>query len=173
MFKRISLVVLAGAMLFSLCACGEDDTSSADTVTTTVDVQSSVSATTEAKTSAVIDITQKAILTIPKDTYPLGTEDLTVHIKNVADDGTELTYGEKVILEKNQNSEYVSAGEDKNYADVLNILASGGESNMTVELKNKFGELEAGEYRLGIIFDEASEDDSTIGEVVYVNFTIK
>ncbi len=152
-------------MLVVLCACTDTGSDNAYTnVTNDVNAVSTVD-------TPPIPISQRVVLSTDEDVYHAPLKEITLHIKNISEDGTELNYGEKVVLEIKRDDEFVSVGEDRVYHDTLCIIEAGGEKNMIVELENKFQKLEAGEYRIGLTFEESDTDN--IVEVVYANFIVE
>ena len=106
------------------------------------------------------------------DKYTYNTdEEIVLTMQNNSED--MVYYSEQIILQVEVDGEYVSAGEDTSYSDVLLGLEPKSENEMKINLKYSFGSLSPGKYRIGKLYstsDELPEDNS---EIAFVEIELK
>ena len=113
---------------------------------------------------------QDVVLFTDKDIYNID-EEIVLTMQNNSED--TVYYSEQIILQVEVDGEYVSAGEDTSYSEVLFGLEPQSENEMKINLKYSFDSLSPGKYRVGKLYstsDELPEDNS---EIVFVEFELK
>ena len=114
--------------------------------------------------------TLDVVLLSDKYTYN-NDEEIVLTLQNNSDD--MVYYSEQIILQVEIDGEYVSAGEQVSYSEILLGLEAKSENDMKINLKYLFDSLSPGKYRIGKLystFEELPQEDS---EIAFVEIELK
>ncbi len=114
--------------------------------------------------------TLDVVLLSDKYTYT-NDEEIVLTIQNNSDD--MVYYSEQIILQVEVDGEYISAGEQESWSDVLLGLEPKSKNDMKINLKYLFDSLYPGKYRIGkwySTFEELPKEDS---EIAFVEIELK
>ena len=164
--KRIVAILMVFA-LFMLCACSNE--------TQPADTEKQTQPQTEAEKIVGATATNKDgsfAVTLDKYAYDADKDTINVTLDNNSDT-YEYSCSEKVILEQfdETSGEFVSAGEDQVYDDLLYFLTAKTSDSFSFLLCDKFPDFaptKTTKCRLGFVIEQNSGEKETI----YVNVDI-
>ncbi|MCD8055960.1 MAG: hypothetical protein LUE25_04495 [Clostridiales bacterium] len=111
---------------------------------------------------------EKITMTVTTENITAATETLEISIKN--NTGTEYGYGLTLSLYRLDGEEWTSVGAISGWSEIAYELKSKSTNTQTISVTNKYGSLEAGEYKIVKSFSDSdggtveAEAFFTVGE---------
>ncbi|MCD7831724.1 MAG: hypothetical protein LUI01_05605 [Firmicutes bacterium] len=101
---------------------------------------------------------EKITMTVTTENITAATESLEISIKN--NTGTEYGYGPTLSLYRLDGEEWMSVGAISGWTEQSITLNSRSTNTQTISVTNKYGSLEAGEYKIVKSFSDG--EDGTV-----------
>ncbi|MCD7944288.1 MAG: hypothetical protein LUH43_05295 [Clostridia bacterium] len=111
---------------------------------------------------------EKITMTVTTENITAATETLEISIKN--NTGTEYGYGPTLSLYRLDGEEWTAVGAISGWSEIAYALKSKSTNTQTISVTNKYGSLEAGEYKIVKSFSDGdggtveAEAFFTVGE---------
>ncbi len=101
---------------------------------------------------------EKITMTVTTENITAETETLEISIKN--NTGMEYGYGPVILLYRLDGEEWTSVGAISGWTEIAYELKSKSTNTQTISVTNKYGSLEAGEYK--IVKSFSGGEDGTV-----------
>ena len=151
-------------------------TTEPDTTTSEPDPTTTAKPTTSTAARTETAAPEPVILTLAQETYPMGTQEITVTWTNGSDE--DMIFGDMYILQKWQGGKWTDA-EPVNKLIFLTIgyyLTPGESREKPYDIAHYYGPLQAGRYRIAASYNYDAErpvNKNTPQHDVYAEFKIK